>query len=110
MSAPLTQRPTPIRDAFKSVGAAIAVVGTLVNTLVSLGVITAAQGTAVENFVAIVPAVLELGVFVLVAFGVVRRAEPQVTPLSDPATLAFDPLANVVRLVPLEIPEDLRAA
>lgn len=110
MSEPLTQRPTPIRDAFKSVGAAIAVVGTIVTTLVTLGVFTAAQGSAVEDFVGIVPAVLELAVVVLVAFGVVKRAEAQTTPIADPARLAYDPLTGTVRLVKLEIPEDLRAA
>lgn len=99
MSAPLPVRPTPIREAFKSVGAAIAVVGTIVTTLVTLGVFTAAQGTAVEGLVGVVPVVLELVVIVLVAFGVVKRAEPQTTPRSDPAESVI--VDGVEVLVPL---------
>lgn len=85
MSAPLSVRPVPLRDAFKSVGSVIAFVGAVAATLVSYGVLTAEQGGAVSGLVALVPGAVAALTGLLAAFGVVRRAEPLVTPVSDPA-------------------------
>jgi hypothetical protein len=89
MSAPVpaVDRPTPIRDAVRSVGGVIVLVGTLVNVLVSMGVIDAAQGTAVQDLAAAVPGLIELVVALLAAFHIVKRAEPLVTPIADPAVV-----------------------
>lgn len=103
--SPLVNRPAPVRDAFRTVGAAIAFVGTLVNALVSLGLISAAQGTALEGVANAVPGVIELVVLVLVAFGVIKRASAEVTPAADPAAIVN---GELVALVP--DPEQLAAA
>ncbi|HEY8588465.1 MAG TPA: hypothetical protein VIL55_02820 [Naasia sp.] len=107
MSAPLSSaRPTPIREAFKSVGGAILAIGTVITALVTLGVLDAAQGTALEGLVALVPAVLEAVVVILVAFGVIKRAEKETTPLVDPRTSVF--VDGVEVLVPLVPDEEYR--
>lgn len=98
MSSPLVDRPVPLRDAFKSVGSAIAFSGSLLAALVGWGVISASQGDAVSGLLGAIPGVVSLVTALLAAFGVVVRAEPQVTPSADPATV--DPFGNLVPLVP----------
>jgi hypothetical protein len=85
-------RPRPILDAFKSVGSAIALLGSIVTSLVGWGVISAAQGDAVNGLLGAIPGVVGLVVALLTAFGVVKKAEPKVTPLSSPRNNAGQPL------------------
>lgn len=80
----ITTRPRPIRDAFRSVGSAVALIGSVVTSLVGWGVLSAAQGDAVTGLLGAIPGVVTLVTSLLSAFGVVRRAEPLVTPLEDP--------------------------
>ncbi len=102
MSAPQEIRPTPIREAFKSVGAAVALVGSVIASLVSWGLLTPEQGNALGDLATAVPGLVTLVTVVLVSFGVTRRAEPQVTPVVDPAVVVRDPVlgAQLVPLVP----------
>lgn len=109
MSAPLNDRPRPILDAFKSVGTAVALLSSVATSLVGWGVLSTAQGDATVALLGAIPGVVTLVGALLTAFGVLRRAEPQVTPNSDPATLAYDPQARAVRLVRL-VPENQLAA
>lgn len=80
----IRSRPRPIRDAFRSVGTAVALLGSVVTSLVGWGVITATQGDAVNGLLGAIPGVVALVTALLSAFGVVRAAEPKVTPLEDP--------------------------
>lgn len=86
MSAPhaLPERPVPIRDAFRSVGSTIALIGSVVTGLVGWGVLSVAQGDALSGLLGAVPGLITLATALLAAFGVVRVAEPAVTPLADP--------------------------
>jgi hypothetical protein len=88
-------RPRPIREAFRSVGSAIALVGSIVTSLVGWGVISATQGDAVHGLLGAIPGVVALVTALLSAFGVVQKAEPQVTPLSDPRNNRGEQLAPV---------------
>lgn len=78
------KRPEPIRDAFKSVGTAIAFAGSVVGSIVGWGLLTEAQGDAVTGLLGAIPGVVALVTHVLTAFGVINAAEPKVTPNEDP--------------------------
>lgn len=88
----LTGRPRPIMDAFRTVGSAVALAGSIVTALVGWGVLTAAQGDALVGLLGAVPGVVALVTALLAAFGVVRAAEPAVTPLSSPMDALGRPL------------------
>lgn len=95
MTSPLETRPRPIRDAFKSVGAAVALLGSVATSLVGWGVLTAAEGDAVSGLLGTLPGVVTAVTVLLAAFGVTRRAEPQVTPMRDPRDHDGTPLVPV---------------
>jgi hypothetical protein len=65
-------------------GNLIALVGSLVAGGVAFGVLNAVQANAISNIVAAVVTVLPAVTTLLAEWHVLRRAEPQVTPLSDP--------------------------
>lgn len=82
----LEVRPTPLENA---AGRTVKVVGTLsalVTALAGSGiaVLTAEQADALTAFLGAVPGLVTLVGAVLVAFGVVHRAKPEVTPVEDP--------------------------
>lgn len=77
-------RPRPIVAAFKTVGGAIATLGSVATALVGWGVLTAAEGDAIAGLLGAIPGVVTAVTVLLAAVGVTRRAEPQVTPLEDP--------------------------
>lgn len=85
MSAPLNTRPRPVLDAFKSVGSAVALLGSVATALIGWGVLSTAQGDALSGLLGAIPGIVTLVTALLAAFGVVRVAEPQVTPVADPA-------------------------
>ncbi|GAA1281618.1 hypothetical protein GCM10009634_27330 [Saccharothrix xinjiangensis] len=87
-------RPRPILEAFKSVGSAVSLAGSVVTALVGWGILSQVQGDAVEGLLGAIPGVVTLVTALLAAFKVVRRAEPLVTPVADPQNNAG------VRLVP----------
>ncbi|MEU4804301.1 hypothetical protein [Actinosynnema sp. NPDC023587] len=84
MTASVDQRPRPIRDAFRSIGSAIALLGSVTTSLVGWGILTQVQGDAVTGLLGAVPGAVTLVTTALAAFGVLRRAEPLVTPIADP--------------------------
>ena len=87
MTASLNDRPVPLRDAFRSVGTAVAFLGSVATSLVGYGVLSAMQGDAIVGLLGAVPGLVTLATALLAAFGVVKVAEPQVTPTDDPAVV-----------------------
>lgn len=77
-------RPRPILEAFKSVGAAVALLGSIITSLVGWGVLSATQGDAVNGLLGAIPGLVALVTSLLAAFGVVKSSESKVTPLQDP--------------------------
>lgn len=104
MTAPLNVRPTPLRDALKSVGSTVALASSVATSLVGWGVLNAAQGDATVALLGAIPGVVTLVGSLLTAFGVISRAEPAVTPVDDPAALVQDEagFVKLVSLVPAE--------
>lgn len=96
MSAPSPLRPRPVRDAFATVGSAVALLGSVVTALAGWGIVTAVEGDALTGLLGAVPAAVTAVTAVMVAFGVVHRAEPQVTPVQDPALLVGGRLVALV--------------
>jgi hypothetical protein len=96
MSGPIDirERPRPILEAFKSVGSAVALIGSIVTSLVGWGVLSATQGDAVNGLLGAIPGVIALVTALLSAFGVVKSAEPKVTPIEDPRNNAGQPLVE----------------
>lgn len=88
----LESRPRPLADAASTVSKIVGTAGTLVAVTVGWGLLTAVQGDAVVGLLGAVPGVVTLVTSVLSAFGVVRRAEPSVTPVSDPRDDRLRPL------------------
>lgn len=80
----ISARPRPILEAFKSVGSAVAFIGSVATSLVGWGVLSAAQGDAVNGLLGAIPGLVALATSLLAAFGVVRKAEPKVTPVESP--------------------------
>lgn len=92
-------RPTPLRDAFRTVGGAVSVVGSVVVFFASWGVLSSEQANAANALLAAVPTVITLVTGLAASFGIVAKAEPQVTPVSNPQD------NDGVRLVPATLPE-----
>lgn len=80
---PTTARPRPILAAIRS-GAWLPLVGTLLTAAVTFGLLNSEQGTAIGNLVAAVATLLTAITAALSNFHVLRRAEPEVTPVADP--------------------------
>jgi hypothetical protein len=77
-------RPRPILAAFRSIGALITALGSVATALAGVGILSAAQDSAVVDALGVIPGVITAVTGLVAAFRVVRRAEPAVTPLSDP--------------------------
>lgn len=110
MSAPFNDRPTPLRDAFKTVASARAFLGSLVTALVGWGLLTSVQGDAIVGLLGLIPALITAGTALLAAFGVVSRGEPQVTPQDDPAVVAVNIATGRPELVALQLPAGYQTA
>lgn len=80
----LVERPRPLVDAASVTSRVVGTIGTLATMLVGWGVLSLAEQDAVTGLLGLVPGLVTSVTALLSAFGVVRRAEPQVTPLSDP--------------------------
>ncbi len=96
MSAPLNVRPVPLRDAFRTVGSAVAWIGGVVTALAGFGILSIAQSDATVGLLGAIPGLVTLVTALAAAFGVVKVAEPQVTPVSSPATLVDGELLPLV--------------
>lgn len=92
--ADYSDRPRPIKAAAGTLTRWLGVAGSLVLALVGWGVLSAVQGDAVSGLLGVIPGVVNAVSTVLTAFGVVRRAEPLVTPMSDPRTDTGSPLMS----------------
>lgn len=90
----ISERPRPIKaaaDELKSwIGFATLVIGGATGAGINL--LTDDQANALTALLAAVPGVVGLVSAVAVAFGVVRRSEPLVTPLEDPRTAGGEQL------------------
>lgn len=91
----IDERPRPVHDAAAHATRVIGLLGSLVTTLVGFGIVTVAQGDALIGLLGAIPGVVTLVTSLLVAFGVVRQAEPVVTPLADPRDADMHPLVYV---------------
>lgn len=89
-----SNRPRPIRDAAAKLSKLLGVAGALVTALVGWGVVTATQGDAITGLLGAIPGIVTAVTSVLTAFGIVRQAEPLVTPVSDPRTNSGVPLVS----------------
>lgn len=85
-------RPRPIRAAASELSKVLGVAGAFVTALVGWGVVTATQGDAVTGLLGAIPGAVTAVTTVLTAFGIARRSEPLVTPMSDPRTDSGAPL------------------
>lgn len=88
----LEPRPRPLARAARDLSWWLGLGSFLVVGGSSFGIITAQQGDAVQGLLGLVPGAVTAVATLLAAFGVVRRGEPQVTPLSDPRDAQLRPL------------------
>jgi hypothetical protein len=88
----LNDRPRPLVDAASEVTRWVGLAGSLLTALAGWGIVTAAQNDAVTGLLGTIPGAVTAATSVLVAFGVVRRGEPSVTPVSDPRNDLGEPL------------------
>lgn len=86
-------RPRPINEAAKSQQITTAV-GTIITALAAVGVLTLDQSNALQVVLTVVAPVAAAATGVLAAFGVVKKAEPHVTPVADPRDATGAPLAT----------------
>lgn len=110
MSAPLTVRPVPIQDAFRTVTGATQFLGSVAAILVGYGVLTLAQGNGIIALLGTIPGLVTLVTDLVRAFRVsaaIAEAETLVTPIADPA-IEIPALGGLVSLVP--DPEQLPGA
>lgn len=91
----LVERPRPLAEAARDLSWWLGLSSFLVVGGGSFGLITAQQGDALTGLLGAIPGAVAAVLSVLSAFGVVRRGEPAVTPLSDPRD------AQLRALVPL---------
>lgn len=86
MSAPLNDRPRPVKAAADRLGSWLAFATLVVGGLGGAGInlLTAAQADAVTATLAAVPGIVGTVTVLLTAFGIRKRAEPLVTPVNDP--------------------------
>lgn len=79
-----TGRPRPLKAAANKVTQTLGMLTALVVAAAGFGIVTAVQGDALEGLLGAIPGAITLIGNVLMAFGIVSRAEPLVTPISDP--------------------------
>lgn len=80
----LRDRPRPIKTAAANLSKILGVAGSLVTALVGWSILSAVQGDALTGLLGAIPGAVTAVTTVLAAFGIVRQAEPHVTPLSSP--------------------------
>lgn len=77
-------RPRPIADAADTVTTWTALVAPILTALVGYGVISLATADAITGLLGVLPGVIVAVTNLLTAIGIVRKAEPDVTPLASP--------------------------
>lgn len=83
----------PLAAAARTAATVWTAVGGVVTGLAGVGIITADQNTALQTLLVAVTAVVGGATSALAAFGVKRKVEPLVTPISDPRNNAGEELA-----------------
>lgn len=86
-------RPRPVHEAAKGQQLTTAI-GTIITALAAIGVLTLDQSDAIQVILTIVAPVAAAVTGLLAAFGVVKKAEPNVTPLADPRDTLGNPLIS----------------
>ena len=92
MTNPTIGQPRPLADAANAVTKGLGMVGALVTAAVGYGLLAVAQGDAVQGLLGAIPGLITLIQNFAVAFGIVNRAEPKVTPVSSPRDNDGQPL------------------
>lgn len=80
----ISSRPRPLKAEATQLVKLLGVSGSLALALVGWGVLTQVQGDAVVGLLGAIPGVVNAITTVLTAFGLVRRVEPLITPISSP--------------------------
>lgn len=93
-------RPRPLHKAAIAVARGRASIGGLLTAAAGFGLMSAVQVDAVTAALGAIPGIIAAATGVLAAFGVVKQAEPKVTPIESPAIL--DESGEYVALVPDE--------
>ncbi len=88
-----SSRPRPIKAAADQLTKMFGLAGSIITALVGWGILTAVQGDAVDGLLGAIPGVITAITTALTAFGIVKTAEPLVTPISDPRNEAGVPLS-----------------
>jgi hypothetical protein len=78
------ERPRPLKTAADAVTKTIGMVSALLTAAAGYGIVTVVQDDAAQGLLGAIPGIITLVGNFLVAFGIVKRAEPQVTPTSSP--------------------------
>jgi len=90
MTSPV--RPRPLKEAANKVTQTLGMLTALVVAAAGYGIVTAVQGDALEGLLGAIPGGITLIGNVILAFGIVSKAEPLVTPTSDPRDNDMNPL------------------
>jgi hypothetical protein len=80
----ISKRPRPILEKFKTVGGGLAVAAGSLSSLVTLGVLHQAEADSVNGVLVAGAGLFTAVMTLLTTFGVVKSAEPLVTPVVDP--------------------------
>jgi len=83
----LTGRPRPVHNAAVSISKVLGIIGALVTTAVTYGIITSVQGDALLGLLGLIPGAIAGVLSAWSAFRVSAEAEPQVTPVSKPVAV-----------------------
>lgn len=99
MSIDITSRPRPIKRAADDIASWLSLATLLVGGLGGAGVniVTDEQANALTAVLAGIPGFVGAFAVLLVAFGIIRRSEPLVTPLENPMTAAGEKLYPMSR-------------
>lgn len=84
-------RPRPILEAIRS-GAWVPLLGTAITAVVTFGLLNSEQAAGLHNLVAAGATLLTAVTAALHTLHVLRNAEPEVTPISDPRAADGTPL------------------
>jgi hypothetical protein len=77
-------RPRPVASAANWAQKTLGMIGAMATAAAGYGILAAAQNDAIQGLLGAIPGVIALVSNFLVAFGVTQKAEPEVTPISDP--------------------------
>lgn len=97
-TAPPDTRPRPIADAANTVGTWTGAVIPILTALLGYGVISVVTADAILGLLGVLPGVIASVTAILTATGIIRRAEPEVTPLVSPRSISGKRLVPVTEI------------